>query len=144
MTKIEFLAASLPYGLKCTIVKPYDYKVIGLNFGHSPFITIHGEFTGPLYCEKFDKCIPTIRKLDTLTQECVQADYNDGKPFIPTYEVDKVKENGDWIKIMQKEKIDWDMLPSYVTALLLKWHFWPNKPEGEEVVYITSEFNPYK
>jgi hypothetical protein len=47
-------------------------------------------------------------------------------------------------QIEEKEKIDWDMLPSYVTSLLLKFHFWPNKPEGEEVVYVTNEFNPYK
>lgn len=27
---------------------------------------------------------------------------------------------------------------------LIKWHFWPDMPEGEEVVYVTEEFNPYK
>ena len=27
---------------------------------------------------------------------------------------------------------------------LLKWHFWPNMPEGEKVVLVTKDFNPYK
>jgi len=27
--------------------------------------------------------------------------------------------------------------------LLFKWHFWPNKPESEEVVYVDKDFNPY-
>jgi hypothetical protein len=168
MNKIEFLSASLPYGLKCTVDKPYDYKIIGLNLGHSPFITIHGEFTGSLYCEKFDKCIPIIRHPDTLTQECVQADYNDGKAFIPILELAKKACPGwDWIIYNNNEccsdSIEFcyhggsflctekpDMI-NYVVynqlqlfQILLKFHFWPNKPEGEEVVYVTNEFNPYK
>jgi len=27
--------------------------------------------------------------------------------------------------------------------LLIKWHFWPNMPEGEDVVWVTNDFNPY-
>jgi len=27
---------------------------------------------------------------------------------------------------------------------LIKWHFWPSMPEGEKVVYVSDEFNPYK
>lgn len=31
-----------------------------------------------------------------------------------------------------------------INQLLLSWHFWINKSEDEEAVYVTEEFNPYK
>ena len=34
--------------------------------------------------------------------------------------------------------------PFICVMQLFKWHFWPGMPEGEEVVYVTDDFNPYK
>ena len=108
---------------------------------------------------------PAIRHLDTLTQECVQADYNNGEPFIPIVELARMAfprysitlgEGFAWVDT------DWDNLKfifndsdfncegrRIVNQLqlfqqLIRWHYWPNMPEGEEVVYVTNEFNPYK
>ena len=180
MKKIEFLAASLPYGLKLQFKEREEKycrkQVIG---------TLGGIYSdGIIGC--FDtvnstptKFKPIIRPIDSLTKECVQADYNDGKPFIPIVELakrameefgEKCEDNGNihsganWVSIFLN---DWHFgiqLNDYGTDIflydnkqmgrvidsfgfylqLLKWHFWPNMPEGEEVVYVTNEFNPYK
>jgi hypothetical protein len=154
MNKIEFLSASLPYGLKNTVVKPYDYTIIGLNLGSEPFISMNRESTGDVHTNFFDKCIPIIRHLDSLTQECVQADYNNGEPFIPIVELAKMAVNGteDFIEnsiqsiyyfIDNKNFSRMEFLPFVIIQQLIRWHFWPAMPEGEEVVYISETFNPY-
>ena len=168
MKKIEFLAASLPYDLK---VKEIDLDLVfSLNIKLLELISLLG-FNG--------QYLPIIRPLDSLTKECVQSDYNGGKPFIPIVELakrameefgEKCEDNGNihsganWVSIFLN---DWHFgiqLNDYGTDIflydnkqmgrvidsfgfylqLLKWHFWPNMPEGEEVVYVTDEFNPYK
>ena len=162
MNKTEFLATQLPYGLKCVIAKNFLESVFTYDAG-----AYYSEFV-----KNGLKSIPIIRPLDSLVKECVQADYNGGKPFVPALELIKLEEKynkwkdpaptipydieiiqkpfgkvlkvsklGEWVvylSLSEMERAKW-----YVIQQLLKWHFWPNMPEGEEVIWVTSEFNPY-
>lgn len=186
MNKIEFLAASLPSDLKINVIDD-ERKTTYITTLHASRFHSFAIFS---YYQ------PIIRHIDTLTQECVQADYNDGKPFIPIVELAKM--NDKWLqavdiycvegksvdfyrdgksemryecKSFQKTsnmgalsiifgyddrlsrfyKYDETRHVTHAVAYqlqlfqqLLKWHFWPNKPEGEEGVYVSNEFNPYK
>ena len=137
MTKIEFLSASLPYELKVRVL-----------CGDGVFDTTGDLTVKSLYELGESRFTPIVRPLSDLTKPIVQADYNDGNPFIPIMEIQK---RNDFIHIMGRHFVigvqtiyEIDELPTWVTQLLLKWHFWPNMPEGEEVVWVTDEFNPYK
>ena len=172
MTKIEFLAASLPYGLKCNLIGEY---IKGTEFDDKPSmkVLIIGGIEYQAYCDNrleiectdddyiynvpIEEVFPIIRHLDTLTQECVQADYNDGKPFIPIAKLFGMPSEEIEIKYKDEFSIEFKNkrnrcfyslhIPSISlkdAQYLLQWHFWPNKPEGEEGVYISDEFNPYK
>lgn len=76
MNKQEFLTASLTNNLKVKIL-----------CGDGVFDTIDTLTIGNLYELGFNRITPIVRPLDSLTKECVQADYNDGKPFIPIVEL---------------------------------------------------------
>lgn len=147
MKKIEFLATSLPSGLKvniCYFNGCADTKCVKL-IGRDLDDDLNGDY----------KVIPIIRHPDTLTQECVQADYNNGEPFQPLtslahnfrdYEFCYYNEK-KILGIKHKYFNDSFMFLSdfeKLNQLLLSWHFWLNMPEGEEVVYVTETFNPYK
>ena len=155
MKKIEFLAASLPSDLKINVIDD-ERKTTHIATLHAS--RFHSFATFSYYQ-------PIIRHINTLTQECVQADYNEGKPFIPIVELARMAfpmysitlgEGFAWVDT------DWDNLKfifndsdfncegrRIVNQLqlfqqLIRWHYWPNKPENEEVVYVTETFNPYK
>ena len=179
MNKQEFLAASLPYGLK---YYPFDGNRITehicliAEYRHDEFTIADNE--KEYYLELKDM-IPIIRPLDSLTKECVQADYNDGKPFVPIIELLEIEleksvcrkywkpdaSHIEWKAVAWKavnrtscfgynkrgaffhtECGEYQYLYNYEKLFqqLLKWHFWPNMPEGEEVVYVSDNFNPYK
>ena len=169
MKKIEFLSASLPYGLK--IAQPGHAKEEAYVYYGLKHYTWAKEWVAYIddkelvayiddkehrdYQNSYIKEVsPIIRHLDALTQECVQADYNDGKPFIPYIELLKMS-NFDTDNMTTEELEDYKSAYSGMFAdsdlisfsdgfMMIRWHFWPNKPEGEEVVYVTNEFNPYK
>jgi len=143
MQKIEFLSANLPYGLKVKqkgSTKSLTIRSVSIaneeKYQHC--VDFQEDYTLP---NIITNIIPIIRHLDTLTQECVQSDYNDGKPFIPVIHL------GWYIPLKGLHvlnKINMDKIDFHDGIQLIKWHFWPNKPESEEVVYVTNEFNPYK
>ncbi|MGJ7024959.1 hypothetical protein [Petrimonas sulfuriphila] len=90
MTKQEFISASLPYKLK--MKSPYGFRP---NWKESTGIVRVVNLTGDLYADIenrtfTDDFIPIVRPLSNLTKEIVQADYNDGKPFIPIVELAKM------------------------------------------------------
>jgi len=134
MNKIEFLSASLPYGLETM----FDKTVVRLTFTNVYSAVNNNQVT------------PIIRHLDSLAQECVQADYNDGRPFIPIVEfysltsIDleliDINEWGEELVRLIKTNSPFQLSQF---QQLLKFHFWPNKPESEEVVYVSDSFNPY-
>lgn len=166
MNKKEFFAASLPYGLKIKdSFSPIRLTGIMGNEYH---------FGSSLSIEGAEYIIPIIRPLDSLTKECVQADYKNGNPFIPIVELAKiafpkaaqdinikdgvclVDTGGSYVfrYVISDKSFMCVYLPEnrecfipnqlQLFQQLLKWHFWPNMPEGEEVVWVTNEFNPYK
>lgn len=181
MTKIEFLAASLPYGLKHQLTEKgifnldMEYpnsrnncmKIIG-TCGEDYDLSDGDWGVGYIDIDEFK---PIIRHTDTLTQDCVQADYNNGEPFIPIVELGKLIRNGYWYLDNNGATVadkDLFLFLSYTDVdgyfycedlnngnlvsvnqlqlfqQLIRWHYWPNMPENEEVVYVTNEFNPYK
>lgn len=175
MNKLEFLSAQLPYGLKLmqsckNWFTPEPDRVVLLvgmsehdlkmpeQYGNTPcepsvFYRVDDILTGNSHLSDFT---PIIRPLDSLVKECSQADYNDGKPFVPMYELNKLFDYGDVrLTYFTNSGLGWaisggfgniaitsDMMTKPI-QLLLKWHFWPNKPEGEEVIWVMSDFNPY-
>ena len=178
MTLKEFIAIGQCYGLllqrKGTdIIIPTEGIVI------SNGIKPEERESPDTMCLDCDETLPIIRDMSSLGKECIQADYNDGKPFIPIVELakrameelgEKCEDNGriysdtnrvsifmnDWyfgvqssiqgtdIFLFDNEKLG-RVIDSFGFYLqLLKWHFYPNIPVGEEVVLITDNFNPYK
>lgn len=148
MNKIEFLSASLPYGLKL-MDKFGICDMIGLEINECLFHASQSEYDWySIYI-----FTPIVRPISDLTKECIQADYNDGKPFVPIYHIDRlfgkhININCDLSgNIYIRGKYDSgitvnDIMPIF--KQLLKWHFWPDMPEGENVVYVSETFNPYK
>ena len=178
MTKQEFLAASLLCGLKCELL---DYKsdYVGEQYG-----TLNGlyPYANEIYFtfksrdvagKTMENIIPIIRPIDALTKECIQADYNDGKPFVPIVDLAKMiidlpdhnpymqynsvsaeLHTDNSIFIIHKDRFTLFERDEYriitcpkqlqLFQQMLKWHFWPNMPENEEVVYVNENFNPYK
>ena len=142
MTKIEFLSASLPYNQKIR------WRDIGETVLVEPR-TIHYLFNN------IELVKPIIRPLSDLTKECVEADYNNGEPFVPTvvlrrlfpsFSFDLLDDSGKDVLGLFNTNNDTDMticdiIP--IIQLLLKWHF-NLMDESVEVVNVTEEFNPYK
>lgn len=139
MTKLEFLATSLHYDLK---VKEIDLDLVfSLNIKLLELISLLG-FDG--------QYLPIIRPLGSLTKECVQSNYNGGEPFYPIDELKLTTDcdnDMDFLDAWEERGYGALMIPNMplkFAQLLIKWHFWPNMPQGEQVVYVTDEFNPYK
>lgn len=137
MNKIEFLSASLPYGLKVKLKNSYRKEEILPPIYDNFKLYMLGRGETRLF-------VPIIRHLDTLTQECVQADYNDGKPFIPIVKLGWTYKAfvHQWSASNTEASL---AFLSFDDAMqMIKWHFWPNMSEIEDVVYVTDKFNPYK
>ena len=162
MTKQEFFSTSRPYGL----------KFINKGLYEDVTMLLHGVVFDKLYSQYGEFSIgdtkPIIRPTHSKTKECVQSDYNNGKPFVPIVELAKIAfpkyacflsdSSGEYVSV----DTDYDYfrfgfdgynfhynggyIPNQLQLfqLLIKWHFWPNKPVNEEVIYVTDEFNPYK
>lgn len=166
MNKIEFLAASLPYCLYS--YTPNRYEKICLVYDLNIKENIVNGDNG--YFIILDNIIPIIRPFSDLTKECVQSNYNDGKPFIPIVELAKEYYSGiDWgiseygyCVDMKKKDVrfiledntfylaeDYHYVgnidnPLSLYQKLIRFHFWPNMKEDENVIYVTDDFNPYK
>jgi hypothetical protein len=153
MTKIEFLSTSLPY----------DLLLLGNN-GDEEYTAVLGGIQCDIQYERyydesgneFEDFKPIVRPLDSLTKECIQSDYNDGKPFFPIKELEGLfpycnfyllDDNGKTVIGFDNRDYDNDVTIEEMMLIiqqLIKWHFWLNMPENEEVVYVSDEFNPYK
>lgn len=169
MNKQEFLAASLPYDLQLMVLYQDSQEcsnlkriktLTGYSTEKSPQAQM-GYFAKLGYDTNVEfrgECSikPIIRPISDLTKECVQADYNDGKPFIPIEHLHKNFPCYNFYMLTEDDKPvigvdnadgDNDMIICDMVKIieqLLKWHFWPDMPEGEEVVYVSESFNPYK
>lgn len=172
MTKQEFL--NMGWNGLFVMFNDNPFKIYGIEEGSVKLVG-----SNDFIRTSIKNVTPAIRHLDTLTQECVQADYNNGEPFIPIVELAKIAFNvtttADYeLSFRNNEyKVVFKQGNKFISALvlnvntfiflshtctnnsyinnqlqlfqqLLKWHFWPNKPEGEEVIYVSETFNPYK
>jgi hypothetical protein len=169
MTKQEFLAMSLPYGLKIkdSFSTPNLTGIMDNEYHFGSYLSIDGveeikpilhplsDLTKPIE-HKGEKFVPMYELLKTQGFSVGHIS-NWGLRFHPENksavitnsnwmlrymgEVDSFFLNGlkDWNKKHQKSRRQLTMFQQ-----LIKWHFWPNMPENEEVIYVTDEFNPYK
>ena len=139
MTKQEFLAMSLPYGLKCKdsdLLEPNKiYKYIGT------FYQVDNE-TG------YEKVKPILHPLSDLTKE---IEHN-GEKFVPLY---RLLENNyfDLTKMSEQDVLAFEgafTIPELITLydllLYLKWHFdlFNGIENGEAIDVNTLDENPYK
>jgi len=147
MTKEEFLSASLPYGLKVTFeADEYNHSIVGVECNYVTLISHFNDYGRA----EIQKTIPIVRPLSDLTKECVQSDYNDGKPFVPIDELRywaKCDADHSWLDAIEDdfasvdEKINVGSF--HLVVQLIRWHF-DLLDENCEKVYVTDEFNPYK
>lgn len=171
MTKQEFISMSLPHDL-CIVFKEDSGRITGLDFFNEEIYILYKkryEIAMPL-----QDVVPIIRPFSDLYKECVQSDYNDGKPFIPIVELamiasenksapwvitkdmtcvynDRYKDefrlyDGFFHVISDNYRNSFTYIPPQFELFqqLIKWHFWHNMKEDEQVIYVTEEFNPYK
>ena len=139
MTKQEFLAMSLPYGLKCKdsdLLEPNKiYKYIGT------FYQVDNE-TG------YEKVKPILHPLSDLTKE---IEYN-GEVFVPTTKLKLLYEfESDNICIIRMYiNAGWTSsiveLPLDIVLQLISWHFdIAGLIDKEEAIDVnTLDENPYK
>jgi hypothetical protein len=166
MKKIEYLAANLPNGLK---FKNKNEGSIEQLSGIDTYITAN--WTMPQYPDGtllvyssidyssmwgIDEIKPIVRSLSDLTKPITQANYNEGKEFVPIVELLKpqIDLTGFTFKwIGSCVCADWSNNPILSLEnltlrldqfqLLMKLHF-DLITEDCEKVYVTSEFDPYK
>ena len=146
MTKQEFLAFSLPYGLKVYV--KYNHKpehselekMIGIV--DDRIITdIHEEDIAPLFISEYGLC---LRPLSDLTRE---IEHN-GERFVPLKIINHFTQDGNrsFEYILPKKNIEIEDFPFWVINLLLEWHFDLADliSKGEAIDVNTLEINPYK
>ena len=140
----EFLAASLPYRLW---VRFWD-----VNNKNNKNYSIASPYRIGNYYDEFEseicRAIPIVRSLDSLTKPITQANYNEGKLFVPLY---RLLENSGFnvSKMTEAEILEYaevysniDLIQLSDLHLYLIWHF-DLLDEGIEKVLVTDEFNPY-
>lgn len=166
MTKQEFLSASLPYKIHLSRDGKKDggrlrdirvSNVIDLNGCRLPDRYNVRVGSKSIYYNNIENYIPIVRPLTDLTKPIVQANYNNGKPFVPIVELNKLFNPYDGMELVYyinsglgwridssrcNTAITFDMMIKPIKQLFI-WHF-DLITEDCEKVYVTDEFNPYK
>lgn len=132
MTKQEFLAMSLPYGLKC--------KEVGLN----EIFTLNPKLYSLIEILNWSNVYqPILRPLSDLSRCIIQKGYNNEEPFFPLYKLQKEDKafTTDFICAFGVEECKFSVI-----ELLLKWHFDIADliSKGEAIDVNTLNINPYK
>lgn len=167
MTRQEYLCSSIPSKLKLLYPKEVVHKITIQEEEVrtiSPYL-VHS-------ATKDSRVKPIVRKLDDITKECVQSNYNDGKPFIPMVEFAKIAYPNNKIIFSDElcfidseliydfsfsdaefktshfrgsNRMDLIHTPNQLKLLqqLIKWHF-DLITEDCEKIYVTDKLNPYK
>lgn len=169
MTKQEFLAFSLPYGL----------KLFNKNCEHKRMYEMDGLFTpNAVHCKETNRVdyfhceiMPILRPLSDLTKEIehngekfipalelvkLEERYNNWKDIAPTIPYDIKIINKPFGKVLKVSKVEhWVIYLSlneierakyYIVSQLIKWKFDIANliPKGEAIDVNTLEINPYK
>lgn len=145
MNKQEFLAMSLPYGL----------KLFNKNCEHKRMYEMDGLFTpNAVHCKETNRVdyfhceiMPILRPLSDLVRE---IEHN-GEKFIP---IDRLNFLYDYTKIgylyryttEYLNEVDWQSEPFEIVKKLIEWHFDIANliPKGEAIDLNTLKINPYK
>jgi hypothetical protein len=148
------LCGRLPYGVKCQLMGmvkddhedppvPLIFQITGMN---KQEVVIEGNSEYDI-----EDVFPLLRPLSDLTKEITQANYNDGKPFVPINEMGGFnlapsiisgdiahKIHGGWSTYTE----DW---PMSVIQKLNEWHFDYRDliGQGLAVSIHDIETNPY-
>ena len=133
MNKQEFLAMSLPYGVK--IIDLYwPSKLTGINGNEY-------HFGNNLTIEDAENVEPVLHPLSDLTKEIEHK----GEKFVPNIIISDVYNNGDWLLLFNPE-ISIDRMPFYIIQKLIEWHFDIADliSKGEAIDVNTLPENPYK
>ena len=112
---------------------PYNLKIY--HFGHA----------GALYASNYNACClapkmqyrPIIRHISDLTKPITHK----GETFVPT---ERLMWDESYVGSYHKDNINTNEATFSDVLKLIEWGFWPDMPEGEEVIYVTEDFNPYK
>lgn len=148
MKKQEFLAMSLPYGLKCIgISELHIYNILSVHFGTMNLVRVKpdGGVDFPLHIEHIK---PILHPLSDLTKE---IEHN-GEKFVPIeklYHLDIMR-----CDISLFENINIDVVADHIfsnqflkfTLKLIEWHFDIAGliEKGEAIDVNTLPENPYK
>ncbi len=137
MTKQEFLAFSLPYGLKC--------KELGLN----EIFTLNPKLYSLIELLNWSNVYqPLLRPLSDLTKEIKHK----GEKFVPIVELLK-NSSFDTSKMSEEEIMSFvevyshmDLIALNDLPLYLQWHFdlFGGIESGEAIDVNTLDINPYK
>ena len=90
--------------------------------------------------ENFDT-VKTITDAFTADNLAEVTFTHNGETFVPA---EKLMWDDSYVEAYHKNGINVNEATFSDVLKLIKWHFWPDMPEGEEVVYVTDNFNPYK
>ena len=143
MTKQNFIAMSLPHGLKVLFNKKYQGTLFGQLCGKYNYAEIAFEFGNDR--KDLDSCFPILHPLSDLTKE---IEHN-GEKFVPIERLSKL--NGmsairdmDTIALYIQES-GLNFIPYVIINLLVSWHFdIAGLIEKGEAIDINTIENPYK
>lgn len=145
MTKQEFLAFSLPYGLNISF---YDKlreceSIERINGMYKDYYSIMSD----TYDDNPDNCKLVLRPLSDLINE---IEHN-GEMFFPIDELnnicdDELDRYNDYFDSDNIIEIDWFQEPFIIFKKLIEWHFDITNLifKGEAIDVNTLEINPYK
>ena len=151
MTKQEYMAMSLPYGLKCFSNQTNAiYDIISISFWNKCLVRVkpnnERDFLLPI-----SRILPILRPLSNLTKEIEHK----GENFVPIVEINKRNEYihavngriGIGLPIIGYRDVDdMDELPTWLTQFLVELHFDIADliSKGEAIDVNTLDINPYK
>jgi len=139
MNKIEFMAFSLPYGLKCETIKGFIYELLQIDICEHLF---YGQSEIDIDCGYYpyyaNNSKPILRNLSDLTKEIEHG----GEKFVPINKLPIIGNEcmsiiddiySGWIRWSEIQKlIEW----KFDIANLIE--------KGEAIDVNTLEINPYK
>ena len=128
MTKEEFLAMSLPYGLKFTISDKHDAIIYTLNNEKAVFISNDKEVK------------PIIHPLSDITKPITHK----GETFVPLHEIIKMT-HCKRSNLIERDEIVFSFLSLDIWSKLIEWHFDIAGliEKGEAIDVNTLDKNPY-
>lgn len=143
MTKQEFLAFSLPYGL----------KLFNKNCEHKRMYEMDGLFTpNAVHCKETNRVdyfhceiMPILRPLSDITKE---IEHN-GEKFVPIERVcffEKIDDLDSFSKFFKAMLNDLEHLPFAIIQKLIEWHFdlFDGIKNKEAIDVNILDINPYK